>query len=615
MTGTHALTADQFAALATGGGDAQTIACLRISQLSKNILLIRAIMQTAEESYPDEYAAAGFADSFILLEEVQRHAAAIVADVLVHPQVGAWAGHCLRRLLNVTPAEQPLSTLLNHFAAIGAAAAIRAGTDFTATLTMDGNGTAVLPTLGRLQIPGTTPGTVTIRQVNRVRSVSTGDGYAVELPADLRREAPGWSPLRRLSTEVSGLRVSVDLDDIGPYRSGGEMPVTGRVEDGMVARWQETLDEAWWLLATLYPDRAGAMAAGLATLVPMEAGGPLIDSSATSRDAFGAVLLAAPESAEWLAETLVHEFQHSKLDAMLDLLPMYEATDGELFYSPARDDPRPLGGMLQGAYAYAGVADYWRRYRSITNSPHAQMQFARWREQVERVCEALLKSGRLTRCGVDLVTGMSAQMRLWDDTAFSDEQRAMARDAADDHYARWRIYNLHPDAREVSTLARRWLRGERRPAGGYTQPPPRATSAEVRINPRLQLRQRRELEPGRGAESAAPSPEPDPPLPGQITATAGDLAHLEGDHGRAVELYLAQISREPDNPEHWAGLILARRALVNDEATRSLRDHPELVRAVHLAVVAETGAAADPVAIAAWLPEIGSAPARTGRND
>jgi HEXXH motif-containing protein len=594
MIRTHTLSVDQFAALATGGGDEEAVAVLRTSQLSKNIVLLRAIMQVASWSCPDEYAASGFVDGFALLEEVQRRAPDAVAEVLVHPQVGAWAAQCLRAVMRPVADAALRRTILSHLAAVAAAAAIRARQPFAIGVSLTA-GALMLPTLGLVTLDSRRTGRATIDYVEHRVAVSMDD-ERIELPVELSHDAPGWQAMRWLITHSAGLRLAVHLDDLGPYRSGGELTVTGRADADTVARWQELIREAWRLLVILHPECARAVAAGLASLVPLEPGGSALDSSATSRDAFGAVMLVQPRSAELFAETLVHEFQHSKLDAVLDLVPLYEAGDEELFYSPARDDPRPLGGMLQGAYAYVGVADFWRRYGRYTSSAHARLEFSRWREQVERVSIALLDTGRLTKHGDGFVSGMLEQARAWEEAAASAEQRTFARDAADDHYLRWRMHNVHPDADNVSALARAWLSG-RRPPHEYVPPPPRPASVMVRVNPRLRLRQLAHL------RSESPGPRTFEAIDDTPAPSPADLAYIDGDNVRAISLYLKQIDREPANIEHWAGLPLARRHVADDGANRVLLRSPELVRAVYLTALPHAGDGLDPIAVAAWLDD------------
>ena len=63
------------------------------------------------------------------------------------------------------------------------------------------------------------------------------------------------------------------------------------------------------------------------------------------------------------AETLVHETQHLKLCALLDLVTLARPDDGRRYYAPWRPDPRPAGGLLQGAYAFLGVSGFVGRAR------------------------------------------------------------------------------------------------------------------------------------------------------------------------------------------------------------------------------------------------------------
>jgi uncharacterized protein len=80
--------------------------------------------------------------------------------------------------------------------------------------------------------------------------------------------------------------------------------------------------------------------------------------------------VALPEDGETLALLLIHEFQHVKPGAMLDLFELCDpVAAGRLFYAPWRDDPRPVEALLQGTYAHVGVTDYWRARRHRAEGP------------------------------------------------------------------------------------------------------------------------------------------------------------------------------------------------------------------------------------------------------
>ena len=73
-------------------------------------------------------------------------------------------------------------------------------------------------------------------------------------------------------------------------------------------------------------------------------------ASSTSPEVFGAVALAVPPDRVTGAVTLAHEIQHVKLGAPLDVVTLTLPDDGTRYHAPWRDDPRPLGTLLQGAY-------------------------------------------------------------------------------------------------------------------------------------------------------------------------------------------------------------------------------------------------------------------------
>jgi HEXXH motif-containing protein len=167
-------------------------------------------------------------------------------------------------------------------------------------------------------------------------------------------------------------------------------------------QWQSLFQEAWRLLATHLPERAAELSAGLRTLVPLSTDAKAA-RSATIRHAFGVFGLSRPPSPEEFAVTMVHEFQHSKLSALLDLAPLIDPDDQARYFAPWRRDPRPLAGLLQGVYAFAGVADTWRALRAEGRlGEHAEAQFAATRLQVDRGLTAIERSGALTNAGVQL---------------------------------------------------------------------------------------------------------------------------------------------------------------------------------------------------------------------
>jgi hypothetical protein len=111
----HRLPDAAFAALAAGRPDAATVAELRRSQLSRHLLLLRAIVQAAPTMATRWYG---------VLAAAERQAPDAVRSVLAYPLVGVWATGCLAALRAGVP---PSGAGVSHLAALAAAATARAG--------------------------------------------------------------------------------------------------------------------------------------------------------------------------------------------------------------------------------------------------------------------------------------------------------------------------------------------------------------------------------------------------------------------------------------------------------------------------------------------------------
>ncbi|EWM12506.1 hypothetical protein KUTG_02810 [Kutzneria sp. 744] len=173
-------------------------------------------------------------------------------------------------------------------------------------------------------------------------------------------ELTEWRPMRQIRVEHSGHELAVWLDDLSPFRAFGDPLPAEPLSDKAVLDWTSTLDQAWRLLVSRHTEQAEGLATGLAALVPRPRRNRFRDSSATSADAFGLVELTLPTDAPRLAAVLIHEFAHSKLNGLFDLVTLDVEDRDEICYAPWRDDPRPLHGLLHGVYSFLAVTDFWR---------------------------------------------------------------------------------------------------------------------------------------------------------------------------------------------------------------------------------------------------------------
>src|SRR5438477_835750 len=384
MTEYHRLVDRQFRELSRGYGGAEAVTVLRNSRLSKHLLLLRCIAR-AWPGPPAEREAALSA-----LADAQAQNRAAVDEILADPIVGAWAARTCRRIL----ASVYVDVDLGHLGAIAAAAATRCGSDAD-VLTPARDGFVMLPTVGAVAVNAAR------HQPVRVR-VRSGE-------VSVEHEAGAWYRVRRLRSGDAGY--AVVLEDTDPYRGGHHVAPAGRLTDAEFDDWQELFAKAWRLLTTYAPERADEIAVGLRTLVPLVHGAPGSADSATMRDAFGAFGLTRPESGTSLALTIVHEFQHSKLSAIVDLMRLYDAKAPDTYFAPWREDPRPVGGLYQGTYAFLAVADMWHRLRTAPDGrAAAEHQFAAARVQVDAALTTLLELSSLTALGRRFANGMRSTL-------------------------------------------------------------------------------------------------------------------------------------------------------------------------------------------------------------
>lgn len=595
IVATHTLPTADFDALAVGGGDTATIAVLRTGQLSKHILQIRAVLDAASSARPRSDRPS---KAYGLLSSVQRTHPRDVETVLLHPYVGAWGVHCLERLYGLNDVGTSLDADLGYLATVAAAAAIRAGVAFEINVPVR-DGRVLLPGFGVAAVPSGASDEATVRSDGSVTQVVAADGTRTVVPAEPHRDAPGWTGLRRLHARCGGLEIAVDLEDLDGYRGSVYPDVADRLADHEVREWSRLFEEGWSLLVRDHRPYAQALGAGLRSIAPQVSTEPGQSISATSTDAFGSIAMSRPPDAATLAVTLIHEFQHAKLSAVLDLMPMYEIRTGTRYYAPWRDDPRPLGGLLQGAYAFLGVTDFWRVHRHVENAARADLasfEFARWREQTSRAVEELAQSPELTDAGRRLIEGLRTTARGWMTEEVPEELAEQARDSAIDHRARWRMRNIRPAAATIADLVERWRRNE--PPGDIPESTEVVTGAPPAHSETTQFRlwHLRMTDPGRfdaicgGADRGRE----------WADVSDADIAYVRRDYARAVQAYREAVIRDPDSVQTWVGLALADLHNGDVATSAAVLARPEVLLALFRTLRGDPDEP-DPEMLAHWL--------------
>lgn len=413
----HGLRSETFDALACGYGGADALSQLIVAQRSIRRTLLVATRRAIRDSLPDKKTADQLDAAWDVIQQADARNPGKLDDVLSHPYFRVWTVQCLQDLGTGGPEEHGNASLAGQatgrLASIAAVIALQVGISAKLTVPVR-NDLLYLPSLGGI----------------RVDFPHHPDGVAIEIAGDedftvvagshrwnagSQESSAQWLPVRRLAAA----EIVVCLEDIDPYRDCHQWPAASRLDDIQVTEWRSMFLEAWRIIKEDHGEYAEAMAAGLTTVTPLSA--PATDRavSATARHAFGAVGIALPSDPVILALLLLHEFQHVKLGGILDIYDLYDKDDGRLFNAPWREDPRPLEGLLQGAYAHITVTDFWRTRRNIDNGTAAiaaDQHFNQWHPLTAAAIETLTASGSLTEHGHRFVAGMRRSISSWGTT-------------------------------------------------------------------------------------------------------------------------------------------------------------------------------------------------------
>jgi HEXXH motif-containing protein len=394
----HALSDAQFAALAAGRPSAAALAELRRAEHSRLLLLLRF--------NPFGYGLPLHTDE----------------PLPTDPLWAAWAAHTLRT-------------------------ATSAGTHPPAA-----DSPTVLPPLGAA------PASDSTSPADSPITASPRPGPTAAAPDSGVSPGMGASTAgHRLTASHHALTINVRLEDADPRRALlGLPPTTARLTAPEVAHWQACLERAWNLLVSRHRPAAEVLATVVRVIVPVLPDPAARGVSATSADAYGAIAMSAPADHVELAVGMLHETQHSLLNAVQHLFDLHTEPRA-LGYSPWRDDPRPVSGMLHGAYAYLAVTRFWRtEHRADPGNQLAAFEFARWRAAVASTAESLLARDALTPAGRRFVTALHDEVHQWLADPVDPEAARLAAAAGLDHELRWRLRNHQIAPADVTELAAAW---------------------------------------------------------------------------------------------------------------------------------------------------------------
>jgi HEXXH motif-containing protein len=597
----HQLSQESFAILARGDGSAEITRDFWVTEESRRLLLLSVLINEIA-ALPDALGPLAPIDTAKnVISEAQKVAPRATRDLIMNPGVGSGCAYALRRLRGGAQSSAPIFVDLGIVHVLAFVAAARAGLTWSTRLPLR-DGHAMLHTLGLAHFPGTLA-SATVEACTEGGRIRLNDGrHELVVPSDgsdSDQDTRRWWPLRRIEAGEGALRLSVAVDDLDPMRDLGDPISPARLDPAAFARWQRLIEDAWALLCRDYPSDAAAMAGGLTSIVPLKHLPGWDTRSASNGEAFGGVMVSEPPDATIMAVSLIHEYQHIKLGALLHLIPLTEPDDASLYYAPWRDDPRPLSGLIQGIYAFFGIARFWGvRLGTVHGDERALVAFE-YVYALQQTCESIqigLSASGLTEAGRTLLKVLGEQVDAWLANPLESIEPGIDRLSqitADSHRIGWRLRHFRPRDGEARALAERMMRGDQ---------PSRSDLAPAVIDQHPQLRWRQRIPSVARrllATDGSPRPPADPVTAGENALLAENAPEARQTFSRALEGFAATAQVSDDEARAWAGLAVSLKADGDLRAAEVLSRRPDLVRAVY-AQSAGAGSTT-PAEIARWL--------------
>jgi HEXXH motif-containing protein len=196
-------------------------------------------------------------------------------------------------------------------------------------------------------------------------------------------------------------------------RIGGHRSFELRGDARTDSSYMLDLATATELLRVSWPEAADEVRSLVRLVVPLHKTGsePDYSVSFTAKRFCGAIFVTVEEPVRF-AELLVHESGHVKLDQIMALDPVVLRSSEPWVWSPFRGEPRPLSGLIHGAYTYLRIAWYYERVAATGGKTTAVS--SRLEEivgQLDESADILLAQSHYSEFGGALVLALTGEIR------------------------------------------------------------------------------------------------------------------------------------------------------------------------------------------------------------
>lgn len=263
--------------------------------------------------------------------------------------------------------------------------------------------------------------------------IYTGDGQNLEM---IQNEIPHLKNGIELNSFDSDLhlggRYDLNFEDLIPTST---------------IKWLSSLEEVWFWIESCSNFLSSEMLIGVQSLIPVYSHAIDVHRSQTFREIPGLLVLSWMSDTSVIVEALVHEYHHHKLNALLNLDPIIRGDSREeIYYSPWRDDPRPLSGILQATYVFQCVLEFWHNFLKkdipILQEKRLQQRVYTAKVQLQTALKVLKDNAEFSGIGQALIQAIEENINKFDSELPQVEQESI--DARlKEHRQIWEIENPH----------------------------------------------------------------------------------------------------------------------------------------------------------------------------
>lgn len=184
-----------------------------------------------------------------------------------------------------------------------------------------------------------------------------------------------------------------------------------------ITDWENVLSKAFLLIKKADINTYEEIKSYLKVIIPVVSKDVNVHLSSTDEIIAGTCYMSYTSDYYIIAEALVHEFNHNKLNIILKLDPIFNNNSDEIYFSPWRKDPRPLSGILHGCFAFFAVSSFW--YNCLNKGLISTPEKLRIQESLaKRVCqvansiETVVKFGKITNFSLDFIQNFRQEIML-----------------------------------------------------------------------------------------------------------------------------------------------------------------------------------------------------------